>query len=41
MDYLDNPLPASIADANQRAGKKVRISTGVHRREGKAAACVR
>jgi uncharacterized protein (DUF736 family) len=31
MDYLDNPLPASIAVEDQRAGKKVRISTGVHR----------
>ena len=30
MDYLDNPLPASIAGEDQRAAKKVRISTGVH-----------
>ena len=31
MDYLDNPLPGSIpAGAHSRAGKKVRISTGVH-----------
>jgi hypothetical protein len=30
MDYLDNPLPGSIAGADLRAAKKVRISTGVH-----------
>jgi hypothetical protein len=29
MDYLDNPLPASIAGEDQRAAKKVRISTCV------------
>jgi hypothetical protein len=30
MDYLDNPLPASIVGAYPHAGKKVRISIGVH-----------
>ena len=37
MDYLDNPLPASIAGEDQRAAKKVRISTGVHSPERTAA----
>jgi hypothetical protein len=33
MDYLDNPKPRSVVDADRHAAGKERISTGVHSAE--------